>query len=593
MPTERVLLVDDEQEFLTPLSKRLILRGFKVTTANSGAEALALLEQEFYGAVVLDLVMPDMDGLETLRQILKKNPSQQVILLTGKGTGAHESEALKLGALDFLRKPVEMETLVERLKTNNLQKLKERILRRVAVNLAKSGFNATSYAREVVPMEQFCQFYAFYGLTHLHPLRFSFSNSGLAGSYFLGKCVVEHSLLYKCDVRGDELKTKGQVYAAGGMQIPLHHDEVIHIIDCFLIKTLIHNYSHDPEDLETFSIRNTIALPNANIHGAPMKGCFLGPFATADLTTLHDCVLGAYSYVQTGELAHAVIPAGLILIRSENVFEFSYQHDPKILERYIRISPGEQPKGEFMAFVESRQDDFQPCFDQVCKYHSVDVPAWSSVSPYAVIKGDCTIGVNVLVCQRAYLENARLGRGANAQEHCYIIDSELAGSNITAHGAILIHCRMGEKVFVAFNSFLRGTRDAPLVVGTGCMVMPHTIIDLEEPLEIPPRHVIWGHIRNAEDLKTHILPIEKLRTAQGRVNMGNMRFSGSGAALVSAFEHRIDHILEANGASFDGEKGLGHAQKNQTMSFNTIQPYAEGPFKGLYPAIEIRPIDWT
>jgi CheY-like chemotaxis protein/carbonic anhydrase/acetyltransferase-like protein (isoleucine patch superfamily) len=593
MPVERVLLVDDEQEFLTPLSKRLILRGFKVSTANSGTEALDLLDKEMFGAVVLDLVMPDMDGIETLRQIMKKNPSQQVILLTGKGTGVHESEALKLGAMDFLRKPVEMEILVERLKTNNLQKLKQRILRRVAVNLAKSGFDAAAYARDVVPLEQFSQFYAFYGLTHLHPLRFSFSNSGLAGSYFLGKCVVEHSLLYKCDIRGDELKSKGQIYSAGGMQIALHHDEVIHITDSLLIKTLVHSFSHNPENLETFTIRNTVALHYANIHGAPTEGCFLGPFATADLTTLHDSVLGAYAYVQTGELNHAVIPAGLILVRSEGVFEFSYQHDPKALDRYISIKPGEQPKGEFIDFEESRQDDFQPCFDQVCRPMLIDVPKWSAVSPYAVLKGDCSIGDNVLVCQRAYLENAKLGKGANAQEHCYIINSELAGCNITAHGAILINCRMGEKVFVAFNSFLRGLEKSPLVVGDGCMVMPHTIIDLQEPVEIPARHVVWGMIRNKKDLKTHSLPIEDVRAAKGKVNLGAMHFSGNGEALISAFEHRIEHILEANGAYFDGEKGLGHAQKNQAMSFNTIQPYAEGPFKGLYPSMEIRPIDWN
>ncbi len=591
MPVERVLLVDDEQEFLTPLSKRLTMRGFKVSTASCGAEALAMLAHEIYGAVVLDLVMPDMDGLETLRRIMQKNPSQQVILLTGKGSGVHESEALKLGALDFLRKPVDMETLVERLKTNNLQKLKQRVLRRVAVNLNKSGFDAAPYVKDLVGMEQFCQFYAFYGLTHHHPLYFAFSNSGLAGSYFLGKCIVEHSLVYKSDVRGDELKTKGQVYTVDGMQIPLHKDEVIHIIDSFLIKTLVHNYSHDPEDLENFTIRNTIALPYANIHGAPTEGCFLGPFATVDLTTVHDCVVGEYAYVQTKELSHTTVPAGLVWVKSGNVFEFKYQHDQELLAKYIAIQPGQQPTGLFMDFEEERQDAFQPCFDQVCLAHDIRVPKWSALSPYAVVKGDCEIGENVIVCQRAYLENAKLGKGANAQEHCSIIDSELAGCNITAHGGIIINCKMGEKVFVAFNSFLRGLKDAPLKVGSGCMIMPHTIIDLEEALEIPERHVVWGLIRNKADLKNHCIAIDGLRAVKGQASMGAMTFTGNGAALVEAFEHRIEHILDVNGAYFDGEKGIGHAQKNQAMSFNTIQPYAEGPFKGLYPTIEIRPIE--
>ena len=68
-----------------------------------------------------------------------------------------------------------------------------------------------------------------------------------------------------------------------------------------------------------------------------------------------------------------------------------------------------------------------------------------------------------------------------------------------------------------------------------------------------------------------------------------MHFQGSGAAFVRAFQNRIDHILEANGAFFDGYRNRGHAQKNQDICFNTIQPYSTGILKGLYPTIEIRP----
>lgn len=591
MPGKQVLLVDDEPDFLNPLAKRLEKRGFKIVTANSGIEALELLTHEHFGTVVLDLMMPGMDGLEVLRRIMSNNPNQQVILLTGKGSDVHESEALKLGAFDFLSKPVDLDVLVTRLKTNNLLKLKQRILHRAAVNLNKIGFNPDPYVRDIVPIERFSQFHAFYCLTHYHPLHFFFANSGLAGSYFLGKCIVEYSLLYKCDIRGDELKSKGKVYTEDGMRILLHKDEVIHVTDSYLIKTLVHNYSHDTENLEAFTIRNTIALPYANIHGAPTQGCFLGPFSTVDQTTLHNCVIGEFAYVQTRELAHATVPAGLVWVKSGEDFEFRYQHDPELLAKYISIQPGEQPKGLLMDFEEAQEDAIQPCFNQVCLTHDVAVPKWSALSPYAVVKGKCIISDNVIVCQRAYLENAKLGRGANAQEHCSIINSELAGYNITAHGGVLINCRMGEKVFVAFNSFLRGLEDASLKVGDGCMIMPHTIIDLEEPLEIPAGHVIWGLIRNKADLANHSIAIDKLKAVRGKVAMGAMTFQGDGATLVSAFEHRIEHILDVNGAYFDGKKGIGHAQKNQAMSFNTIQPYAEGPFKGLYPTIEIRPIE--
>ena len=68
-----------------------------------------------------------------------------------------------------------------------------------------------------------------------------------------------------------------------------------------------------------------------------------------------------------------------------------------------------------------------------------------------------------------------------------------------------------------------------------------------------------------------------------------MRFEGSGAHFVDAFEHRILHILESNGAFFDNGESHGHAQKGRIIAFNTIQPYPDGPLKGLYPTIDIRP----
>ena len=70
---------------------------------------------------------------------------------------------------------------------------------------------------------------------------------------------------------------------------------------------------------------------------------------------------------------------------------------------------------------------------------------------------------------------------------------------------------------------------------------------------------------------------------------GNLSFEGRGASFVTAFRDRIQHILEANGAFFNGSKKKGHAQKNQKISFNTIQPYPDGELEGLYPTIIIRP----
>ncbi len=472
---------------------------------------------------------------------------------------------------------------------NQLEALTEHIIDRININLREPPFDVGPYIRGLIDPDQFVRFYAFFGLTPHHPLYFQFRQCGLAGSYFLGKCMVDNAILYKSDIRGDELKQKGDVLHHQGLQIPLHDDEVIHIKDSYLVKTLVHNYSHDPESPEEFFIQNTLSLHYANIHGSPVEGSFIGAFSTVDLTTLHDCVIEPFAYVQVGELGHARVRAGQIWIHADEAFDFSYQLPADILSRYVHLEPGTNPSGIFMDFVEYRQPYFQQAFNLVRSTASIPVPYGASLSHYAVVRGQTRIGENVLVAQRAYLQDAWLGKGSNAQENCYIINSRLEGDNVTAHGGKIIHARLAPKVFVGFNSFLQGTPKCPLTVGEGCIIMPHTIIDLEEAMEIPPRHLVWGFIRHREDLKEHSFPLEALARVDREVKVGNMRFQGKGAAFVEAFQHRIEHILEANGAYFDGTHGLGHAQKGQMISFNTIQPYPDGDLKGLYPTMEIRP----
>jgi len=474
---------------------------------------------------------------------------------------------------------------------DKLEKLINRIVTEVNVNLMETSFDAGEHIRDIVPMSQLTKFYAFYGISPNHPLHFHFSNSNLAGSYFLGKCKVDNSVLYKSDVRGDELKEKGDTYQVQDFQITLEEDEVIWIKDSFLIKTLVHNFSHDPEKLELFLIKKTISAPYANIHGSPVEGCFLGPFSTVDLTSLHDCVVGAFTYLQVGRLAHQEIESGRIWIRSGDIFDFDYHFAPDVLEgKYIAFEPGKGALGMFMDFVEDRKMDFQEVFNVIHTTTSPrDVPDSASVNHYTVIKGECHIDENVLVAQRAFLEESWLGKGANAQENCYISYSQLDGYNVTAHGATIIYAHLERKVFVGFNSFIQGTLDSPLTIGEESIVMPHTIIDARDDINIPPRHIVWGFIKDKNDLKEHSLSLEEFSRIKGEISIGNMRFKGSGAYFVQAFQHRIDHILEANGAFFDGTKGKGHAQKGQNISFNTVQPYPEGISKGIYPTIDINP----
>lgn len=470
-----------------------------------------------------------------------------------------------------------------------LEKLIDRILNRVNINLREFAFDVEPYTRSIIPLNQLIRFYAFYGITSHNPLHFHFSHSNLAGSYFSGKCTVDNSVLYKSDIRGDELKTRGDVFHYKGSELPVHNDEVIRIKDSYLIKTLVHNHSHDPETLEEFLIRNTASMHYANIHGSPVEGCFLCPFSTVDITTVHDSVIGVFAYVQAGELAHQMVEPGQVWIRNGDLFDFSYRFPLKALNKYIVFETGKRPQGIFIDFIEERKADFQKVFNTVHIKSPSFIPAGAYLNPYAVFKGQINIDKNVLVAQRAYIEDAWLGKGANVQENCYIINSRLEGNNVTAHGAKIIHAQLGKKIFAGFNSFLRGRLDCPLTIGKGSIIMPHTIIDLEGPLDIPSEHLVWGYIKDRNDLKKHSLPLKTLSRIKSEFTMGSMRFKGSGASFVKVFQNRIEHILEANGAYFDGKKKHGHAQKGQNIAFNIIQPYLKGPLKGIYPTIDINP----
>lgn len=113
--SEKVLLVDDEQEFTQVLATRLESRGVTVDTAENGLVALDKARERYYDAVVLDLAMPELDGIETLQRLLNENPDLQVIILTGRATVEKGVEAVKLGALEFLEKPVDIQQLMEKI----------------------------------------------------------------------------------------------------------------------------------------------------------------------------------------------------------------------------------------------------------------------------------------------------------------------------------------------------------------------------------------------------------------------------------------------------------------------------------------------
>ena len=112
----KVLLVDDEEEFIKTLAERLEMRGLKVTGATRGEEAVDLADKQTFDAIVIDLAMPGMDGLETLKRIKESHPDAEIIMLSGQGTVKTSIEAMKLGAEDFLEKPVDMNELLTKIR---------------------------------------------------------------------------------------------------------------------------------------------------------------------------------------------------------------------------------------------------------------------------------------------------------------------------------------------------------------------------------------------------------------------------------------------------------------------------------------------
>ncbi len=121
--TEKVLLVDDEKEFLEIMSDRMEARGMIVTTADSADKALAIIKKETFDAIIMDFQMPGMDGMDALKSIKDLKPELQIILLTGYGTVEKTVEAMKIGATDFIQKPADLEALTEKIKKAKAQKM--------------------------------------------------------------------------------------------------------------------------------------------------------------------------------------------------------------------------------------------------------------------------------------------------------------------------------------------------------------------------------------------------------------------------------------------------------------------------------------
>ena len=113
----KVLLVDDEERFRTTLGKMLTAHGLEVTALGSGREALEELRKKAYDVIVLDVRMPDMDGIAALEAIKKIDPLLEVIILTGHASMDAANKIMWLGAYDYLLKPCPVEDLIDKIES--------------------------------------------------------------------------------------------------------------------------------------------------------------------------------------------------------------------------------------------------------------------------------------------------------------------------------------------------------------------------------------------------------------------------------------------------------------------------------------------
>ena len=112
MDSIRVLIVDDEAQFVDAVVERLGLRGFDADGVTNGQDALEVLQGRSFDVVLLDVKMPGLGGLEVITKIKEKWPRLQVVLLTGHGSTQDAEEGMRLGAFQYVMKPVKIDELV-------------------------------------------------------------------------------------------------------------------------------------------------------------------------------------------------------------------------------------------------------------------------------------------------------------------------------------------------------------------------------------------------------------------------------------------------------------------------------------------------
>lgn len=125
MENPKILIVDDEVVFTSNILKLLSKRGYDAVAVNDGESAIRITDEKEFDVIILDIKMPGMDGIATLKEIKKKGIAAEVVILTGHGTVEAGIEGMQLGAFDFIMKPVAINDLIEKISQAYQRKLIE------------------------------------------------------------------------------------------------------------------------------------------------------------------------------------------------------------------------------------------------------------------------------------------------------------------------------------------------------------------------------------------------------------------------------------------------------------------------------------
>jgi DNA-binding NtrC family response regulator len=125
MPT-KVLIIDDEKDFLDIMAERLRARGMEVSTATSAEKALKMVLKNSYDAVIMDFLMPEMDGFKALKLLKETRPDLEIILLTANVRDGECIAAQKLGAMDIIEKPADLNLLTQKIEEARVRRIKQK-----------------------------------------------------------------------------------------------------------------------------------------------------------------------------------------------------------------------------------------------------------------------------------------------------------------------------------------------------------------------------------------------------------------------------------------------------------------------------------